>query len=167
MEMRPMRRKSFLPWRATVLLTASCLSAGWAAAEVRISGTPDRVVLQTNDATMPDILAAIRSALNLEVNVRGSTGRRFTGVYAGSLRHVLARLLKGEDYIIGSASDGVSIRLLGRSAADSAARSQPITTAARAAPVSTADLPEELVRATRGSHLVALRQARGVTVDEP
>jgi hypothetical protein len=53
----------------------------------------------------------------------------------------LSRLLMGEDYVLRSDSDGISIRLLGNSAADSSA-----------AP---SNLP-----AAPGSRLVALRQGQ-------
>jgi hypothetical protein len=139
-----MRRKPFLPQLTTIVLLAMwCLSCGRSAAEVRLSGTQDRIVLQTKDATIAEILAALRSAFDLEVTLEGATARRFTGVYSGSLRRVISRLLTGENYVIGSAADGLSIRLLGGSAAHG--------TAAPSAP-----LP-----AASGSRFVALRQARG------
>jgi hypothetical protein len=63
------------------------------------------------------------------------------GVHVGSVRQVLSRLLTGNDYILRSGPDGISIRLLGNSAADSAAASN----ASASAP---------------GSRLVALRQGQ-------
>ncbi len=138
-----MRRKPLLPRLGTAVLLAWCLSCGHGAAEVRLSGTPGRIVLQTKDATMAEILAVLRSAFDLEVKLKGSTGRRFTGVYSGSLRQVLSRLLTGENYVIGSAADGMSIVLLSKNAAQGTAR-QP------------APLPPAY-----GSRFVALRQARG------
>ena len=137
-----MRRESFLPQLATAALVAWCLSGGPSAAEVRLSGTPDRIVLKTNDATMPEILAALHSAFDLEVKLNGTTARRFTGTYFGSARQVLSRLLAGEDYVFRSAADGMSIILLGASAADG--------TVARSA----------VLPAAQGSRLVALRQGR-------
>ena len=128
-----MRRKpALLPKIATVLLVAWCLSCGRSEAEVRLSGTPDRIVLQTNDATIVEILAALRASLDVEVKFSGATARRFTGVYSGSVRRVLSRLLTGEDYV----------RLLGKSEADGAA------------------VPSNLPAAAPGSRLVALRQGR-------
>jgi hypothetical protein len=137
-----MRRKSILPQLATIVLLAWCLSCGPGAAEVRLSGTPDRMVLRASDATMPEILDAVRSTFDLEVRLKGATVRKFTGVYSGSMRQVLSRLLAGEDYVLRSAADGMSIILLGASGADSiVARS--------------AVLP-----AAQGSRLVGIRQGR-------
>jgi hypothetical protein len=137
-----MRRKPSLPQLATAALLAWCLSCGSGAAEVRLSGTPDHVVLQTNDATMPEILDALRAVFDRDVKLKGATARKFTGAYSGSVRRVLSRLLTGEDYVLRSTSDGMSIVLLGSSASDS--------TVARSAP-----MPEG-----QGSRLVALRQGR-------
>ena len=52
------RKPALLPQIATVLLLAWCLSCRRSEAEVCLSGTPDRIVLQTNDATIVEILAA-------------------------------------------------------------------------------------------------------------
>jgi hypothetical protein len=137
-----MQRKSFLPQLATAALLAWGLSGGPSAAEVRLSGTPDRIVLRTNDATMPEILAALHSAFDLEVEFKGTTARRLTGTYFGSARQVLSRLLAGEDYVLRFAADGIVVRLLGKSASDGAAA------------------PSSLPAAAPGSRLVALRQGR-------
>jgi len=126
----------------TIVLLAWCLSCGPSAAEVHLSGTPDRIVLQANDATMPDILAALRSAFDLEVKLKGTTARTFTGVYSGPVRQVLSRLLTGENYVLRSAGDGMSMILFGSSAADSNARWSGLPPAAP------------------GSRLVALRQGQ-------
>jgi hypothetical protein len=135
-------RDPFLPRLATAAFLAWCLSCGGGAAEVRLSGTEDRVVLQTRDATIEEILSALRSTFDLEVKLKGGTARKFTGIYTGSVRHVLSRLLAGNDFVLRSDSDGISIRLLGNSAADSSAA------------------PSNLQSAAPGSRLVALRQGR-------
>jgi hypothetical protein len=137
-----MGRKSLLPQLATAALLAWCLSCEHSAAEVHLSGRPDRFVLQAHDATMPEILDAVRSAFALDVTLNGASARKFTGTYSGSVRQVLSRLLRGEDYVLRSAADGMSVILLGASAADS--------TAARSA----------VLPAAPGSRLVALRQGR-------
>jgi hypothetical protein len=138
-----MRRKPALLLQiATVLLVAWCLSCGRSEAEVRLSGTPDRIVLQANDATIVEILAALRTSFDVEVKFSGATVRRFTGIYSGSVRRVLSRLLAGEDYVVRSTADSISIRLLGKSEADAAAA------------------PSSLPAAAPGSRLVALRQGR-------
>ena len=86
-------RNPFLPRLATAALLTWCVSCGGSAAEVRLSGTPDHVVLQTYDATIPEILSALRLTFNLDVKLNGATARRFTGAYIGSMRQALSRLL--------------------------------------------------------------------------
>jgi hypothetical protein len=135
-------RKPFLSLLAAAALLTWCLSCGSSGAEVRLSGTQDHVVLQTHEASMEEILTALRSTFDLEVSLEGATVRKFTGVYTGSVRKVLSRLLMGYDYVLRSASNGISIRLVGNSAADSSAA------------------PSNLPLAAPGSRLVALRQGR-------
>ena len=135
-------RKPGLPRLATAAFLAWCLSYGDCAAEVHLSGRQDRIVLQTHDATIEEILSALRSTFDLEVKLKGGTARKFTGIYTGSEREVLSRLLKGSDYVLRSDSDGISIRLVGNSAADSFAA------------------PSNLPSAAPGSRLVALRQGK-------
>lgn len=134
-----MRCKPFLLHIAMALLFAWCLSSESAEAAVRLSGTVERIILTTNDATIAEILAALRAAFYVEMTLKGATARKFTGTYIGSPRQVLSRLLRGEDYVLRSTSDGISIRLLGMSESDSVAA------------------PSDLVAASQGSRLVALR----------
>jgi len=62
---------------------------------------------------MAEVVAALRSAFDVEVTLKGATARNFTGKYICSPRQVLSRLLRGEDYVLHSTSDGMRIRLLG------------------------------------------------------
>jgi len=103
-------QKSFIYLVALSLLLVCVASVR---ADVQFSGTEDHVVLRAKNATMAEILSGIRSTLKLRVGFTGSTERQFTGVYTGALRRILSRLLDGEDYVISSASDGMSILLVG------------------------------------------------------
>lgn len=144
-----MRRKPFrLPRASAAVLAwvlawvlALALGCQCRAAEVLVSGTYDRIVVRANDATLADILDALRSALHRDIEFRGMSTQTLSGVYSGSVRHVLSRLLKDQDYVMRSDTDRITIRLLGASAAD-----------ASAAPSSAAPW--------QGSRLTALRQGR-------
>jgi hypothetical protein len=103
-------RKSFVYLIALSLLP---LCVAFARADAQLSGTEDHIVLSANDATMAEILSGIRKAFNLRVELTGSTERRFTGAYTGTLRRVLSRLLDGENYVVSPAPDGMNIVLLG------------------------------------------------------
>src|SRR5580704_10032880 len=109
---------------SVVLAGVATVRAG---AEVQLSGTQDKVVLRANNATIGEILSGIQSTFNIRVQLAGSTARQFTGAYAGPLRRVLSRLLDGEDYIISSAAEGMTIVLLDRKSG------APTTVAARVA----------------------------------
>ena len=118
-----------------VVLAFSCQCG---VAEVLLSGTRDRMVLQADDATIPEALAALRGANQLQIDLTGSSTRKLTGRYSGSLRQVLTRLLKGEDYVMRSTADGISIHLFGANSLDRSAPPAP--------------------PASQGSRLIALRQ---------
>jgi len=124
-----------LIYLAALSLLLVCVAS--ARADAQFSGTEDHVVLRAKNATMAEILSGIRSALKLRVGLTGSTERQFNGAYTGTLRRVLSRLLDGEDYVIGSAPDGINIVLLGPKGAGSNA-APPI------APVKHADVGQTL-----------------------
>lgn len=109
--MNPPQRRLLCPIVLSLLL--ACGTAVSASAEVHVSGTADKIVLQAKNATIGEVLEAVRSTLKLRAELAGSTARQFTGVYAGSLRRVLSRLLDGESFIISSAPDGVNIVIVG------------------------------------------------------
>jgi hypothetical protein len=129
----PVWRRLFLSQVATMALVAWCMACGRSNAEVLLSGSQDRIVMQTSDATLAEVLAAFRSTFSLEVKLNGVTTRTFTGIYSGSVRQVLSRLLSGEDYILSSDADGMRIILIGRSASDNIARWSGLPPAAPAA----------------------------------
>jgi hypothetical protein len=137
-----MRREPFSAWRLGAAALIWALSCQCCAAEVRLSGTADRMVLQANDASIGEVVDALRSAFDLPIEVSGDSPRRLTGRYSGSVRQVLLRLLQNEDYVTRFAPDRVSIRLVGVSAA-----------AAHAAAASSPP-------AWQGSRLIALRQGK-------
>ena len=117
-----MWRNPLVPQFAAALFFSWCLSGGNSAAEVRISGMQDRVVLQANDATVPEVIAALRRAIGLQVTLRGTVAQKFTGIYSGSVHYVLTRLFTSENYILQTTSSGIKIVLLGQSVSDDEAR---------------------------------------------
>jgi hypothetical protein len=101
-------RKQCTIYLATAL-ALNCACAGRAGADVLVSGSSDRFVLQTKDANLADVLSALQSAFHIEVKVKGSTAQKFTGIYSGSLRRVLSRLLKGTNYIVSASTRELQI----------------------------------------------------------
>jgi hypothetical protein len=132
-------------------LLALCLSCRLGVAGVSASGTPEGIVLRADGATMVEVAAALRADCNVDVVLIGTTSRRISGVYHGSLRLVLSRLLAGENYIIGAIPGGVRIILSKPGAALAVAASSEIGASGDdAAPV---PIPAP-------SRLIGLRQAR-------
>jgi hypothetical protein len=114
-----MRRRQLVPAAAALVL--ACIGAASAGAEVQLSGNPDKLMLRVKDASLPEIVSALRSALHVEIEITGSNARQFAGVYAGSMRRVLSRLLQATDYIIEPTDDGLRVRIVSIGAARSAA----------------------------------------------
>jgi hypothetical protein len=108
-----MHGKSRLLALTSAALLVACVAPTIAAAEVRLSGNADQLVLEANNATMSEIIAGIQSTLHTRVVLYGSINRQFNGTYAGPLRRVLAHLLDGADYVMSPDRDQISIVLLG------------------------------------------------------
>jgi hypothetical protein len=100
---------------AAVLLMLSCL-ASRAAAGVRISGNAEQLVLEVENASLGEVLAALREALPIQVTVIGDTARTFTGTYSGSVERVLMRLVSHDDhdFFLAVRPGGLQLTLLDR-----------------------------------------------------
>lgn len=79
------------------LLFASALAV--AHAEVRVQGNADAIRVEAHDATVAQVLTALKQ--QHDINVRGGVGNKLvSGTFEGPLHYVLARLLEGHDYVI-------------------------------------------------------------------
>jgi hypothetical protein len=67
------QRKKFLSTLVTIL-TLLCQGSGRGVAEVRLSGTQDRAVLETNNAPIGEIVTALRTAFGIEVTADAVDG---------------------------------------------------------------------------------------------
>jgi hypothetical protein len=101
---------SMSPARAAAALVLATLLAGWMlaaplhAGEARLvdGAGPDRVVVETSDATTDEVLAVLSRHFEFSVE-RGappSQPVRFSGRLQGALDEVLARLLRHEGHMI-------------------------------------------------------------------
>jgi len=106
--MGPLRKIATLAVAAT--LAALC-GAVVARAEVQVSCTADHVVVRTKGATLAEILAGLEATCRTRIELNGATSRQFIGVYSGSLRDVLSRLLVGVDHIVHSAAGHITIAI--------------------------------------------------------
>ena len=88
------------------------LSVADVRAEVRISGSIDAVTIDAKNAPLTEIIAALNSKLIARINWTPAITPAITGKYSGSLRRVLLRMLDGQNVILTSSGDQISIILL-------------------------------------------------------
>ena len=112
-------------WLATLMLAI----AQPVRAEVRVSGNAAALIVETREASVDEVLAALRTSFNIQYHTSGAAVRVVTGSYTGSLRQVLARLFDGQNYVIRSSANGIEIAVFGPGASSSGAvvwgRQQP------------------------------------------
>lgn len=82
-------------------------------AEVRISGRADAMVLEAREASVAELLAALRARFNLQFRVSGAVDRVTTGSYSGPLKHVIARLFADQNYVLRASAKGLELVVLG------------------------------------------------------
>ena len=82
---------------------------------LRAQGTPGALRLQVHDSTIAAVLATMRRAFNLQYRSSIALDDPITGTYAGSLAHVIARILDGYDYAITHEGPAVAVVVFGRS----------------------------------------------------
>ena len=76
-----------------------------------MQGPVEDIRLEARDATVEEILAALRA--RFELHYRGTTlNRRITATYEGSLRKILLHVLDGYDYVIGPMGSNIEVIVL-------------------------------------------------------
>ncbi len=106
-----MRRISIL--LSTGLVLAACIGAP-ACAEVAVQQTAGEIRLQARDATVAEIFSALQA--KFAMTSRGAPTKRITGLYTGSLRQILARVLEGYDYVIEPHGGSLEVIVVGNGA---------------------------------------------------
>ena len=86
-------------------------------AEVRVTGQADAVTVETREASVDEVLAALRASFNLQYRTSGPLNRVITGTYTGSLQQVITRLLEGLNYVLQSSAGGRELIVVGPGAA--------------------------------------------------
>jgi type II secretory pathway component GspD/PulD (secretin) len=87
------------------------MSSSIAFADVRVSGSKDVMTVQAKDASLDDIISAVNAALHVKITVAPASNIPITGTYSGPLRRVFARMLAGQDFILNSSGDRMTIIL--------------------------------------------------------
>jgi len=123
------RRSPALPRRLVnpVLISVALLAAGGGAAyaQVQVSGRTDAVRIETADATLREVLDALRTNFNLRYRSDEALDTRMTGTFGGSLPRVAARVLDGYDFVIKITAQGVDVLVIRQSQPDGKAVAAP------------------------------------------
>jgi hypothetical protein len=113
-------------WRAHSLLAASLqftgisgaliallgLSLVPARAGTEVLGQPDAMHLRAEHASTSEVLAALAASFNLTYKLPRNIDRNLNGLYSGSLRLVLARILDGTDHVVKNSDNGIEVIVL-------------------------------------------------------
>ena len=82
-------------------------------AEVRVTGQAGVLTVEAHEASVEEVMVALRTSLNLQIHTSGVPNHVITGTYTGSLQRVVARLLDGQNYVMRSFTDHVEIVVFG------------------------------------------------------
>lgn len=98
---------------ASTLMAMFLVSVSAVRAEVRISGSADAIQIDANNGSVDEIFATLRAQYPLQVRGAELPAARISGIYRGSLRDVVSRLLEGCNYIIERKRGGLSVIIVG------------------------------------------------------
>ncbi len=110
------------------LTSAALLIAGDGAAQVQVSGQNDAVRIEATDATLREVLEALRANFNLGYRSGDALDTRMTGTFGGPLPRVAARVLDGYDYVIKITPQGIDVLVISQSQPDNKTVAAPTPT---------------------------------------
>jgi hypothetical protein len=105
------------PCRSRSLNVEHAINAAEATAAVGflcVQGNPARVHLEVRQTTIASALSALRTVYNVSYRSSIALDDTRDGIYAGSLRQVIARLLRSYDYVIKSDRAGLDLDIYGK-----------------------------------------------------
>jgi hypothetical protein len=82
-------------------------------AEVRISGAADALKIETRQATLDEVLRALRASFKFQYRSAEPPKGVISGTYSGSLRSVVTRLLEGNDYVMHDSKNNLEVAIFG------------------------------------------------------
>ncbi len=126
------RRPHVLATLAFHTIFVQALSTG-ARAEIQITGESDAIKVEAKEASVEELLTALRKAYGLQYWSSANLNQSVSGTFAGSLEQVVSRalVLQGYDFIAETSAQGTIVAVYGKSTA-------PVSTVAmapQAAPV--------------------------------
>jgi hypothetical protein len=122
----------------SVAVFCACIGSalGPASARSDIAGQLDAIELQTENASIAEILDALSAKFTLSYKLPPNLPRSMTGDYSGTIDQVLARILDGNDYVVENSEDGIKVIVLGVSGANNSSGSRLASVVAVQTPAS-------------------------------
>ncbi len=99
---------------AAALVMAACGAGGAARAAVLVEGTAAAVHVSADQAPIADVLAAFGAHFNVTYRTAVPLDAPAGPAYAGSVAHVIARLLDGYNYVVKRDGPSTEIVVFGR-----------------------------------------------------
>ena len=85
------------------------LTSPVAHADVSVQGTPEAVQVEAKNASIEEVLGALRDAFGLNHQSDIPLGRQVSGTYQGSLSDVLTRLLDGNSFVLKRSENTIQV----------------------------------------------------------
>lgn len=87
-------------------------------AEARVAGEPDAVELEADEASVEEALQALSESFDLHYRTSADLHSSISGSYTGSLRQVVARLLRNYNFTMETSPSGIIVAVYGSSGAN-------------------------------------------------
>jgi hypothetical protein len=104
----------FRSYWAIVVGIALTIAPTFTLAEVQVRGTQQAVSVNAQNASVEEILSAIRNAFGVRYRSSINLQQETTGTYEGSLYRVLQRILESYDFIVKTSEAGTEITIFGK-----------------------------------------------------
>jgi hypothetical protein len=85
---------------STIMAGFLMVTASVSHAEVSVQGTPEVLRIEAKNASIEEVLGALRDAYSLTYQSYIPLGGQVSGTYVGPLPQVLARLLEGSNFVL-------------------------------------------------------------------
>ena len=112
--------------KSMVLIAALVMMARSASAATDIQGGIEDLKLRAENASLREVLNALSVKFKLTYKLPGGIERSMSGLYSGTLKQVLERILDGNDYIVEVSNTGSSVVVLRSSAPSTRTVAMPI-----------------------------------------
>ncbi len=133
-----------------------------ARAEVQVTGGPDAMNVEARDASVEEVLIALKKAYRLQYGSSANLSRSVSGTFAGSLNQVISRVLslQGYGFIVETSAQGTLVAVYDMSTAPKIAVI-PAPKAAAAAPSAISAAASSLSSENESKFAAALKRVHG------